>query len=85
MANGGLLSFLPRAARELIYLIFAGPCRFGRIAMRCTAEDWPWETTVLNVLLGRCTLERKTTVVTTPQPPRIPSKQLEAASMSTAL
>ena len=32
MAYGGLLSFFPRAARELIYLIFAGPCRFGRIA-----------------------------------------------------
>ena len=30
--NDGLLSFFPRAVRELIYLIFAGPCRFGRIA-----------------------------------------------------
>ena len=25
--------FFPRAARELIYLIFAEPCRFGRIAV----------------------------------------------------
>ena len=40
MAHGGLLSFCPRAARVLIYLIFVGPCRFSRLISRIARSFW---------------------------------------------